>query len=180
MTDPTQHSNLADSLGVQIYAVNPSTLPVTGRLPLSVDTDALPWVDIGIGILFKVLSVNDSTGAHAMLTRYPPGTQLPPHRHSGNVFAYTIQGRWRYLEHDFVAGPGFIAHEMANSCHTLKVLDDNTEDMILLTYMTGDLITYDDQGNIWAIDDAQTQLTNYLRMAKEQGITVDEKLIARW
>lgn len=64
--------------------------------------------------------------------------------------------------------------------HTLKVLDDNTEDMILLTYQSGDLITYDDQGNIRAIDDAQTQLANYLRMAKEQGIAVDEKLIVRW
>lgn len=180
MSDQQQDSQLAQSLGVQIYAVNPSTLPITGKAPLSVDTAALPWVDIGIGILFKVLSVNDSTGAHTMLTRYPPGTQLPPHRHSGNVFAYTLQGRWRYLEHDFIAGPGYIAHEMANSSHTLKVLDDNTEDMILLTYMTGDLITYDDQGNIWAIDDAQTQLANYLRMAKEQGIEVDEKLIARW
>lgn len=180
MTHQAHDSQLADSLGIQIYAVNPSTLPVTGKAPIAIDTTALPWVEIGIGIQFKFLSINESTGAYTMLTRYPPGTQLPPHRHSGNVFAYTLQGRWRYLEHDFIAGPGHIAHEMANSSHTLKVLDDNTEDMILLTYMNGDLITYDEQGNIWAIDDAQTQLANYLRMAKEQGIAVDEGLIGRW
>ena len=180
MSDQPQASNLAETLGIQIYAVNPSTLPVSPNPPQNLDTHALPWVEIGIGIMFKVLSVNNSTGELAMLTRYPPGTQLPPHRHSGTVFAYTLQGRWRYLEHDFIAGPGHLAHEMAGSCHTLKVLDDNTEDMILLTYQSGDLITYDDQGNIWAIDDAQTQLANYLRMAKEQGIAVDEKLIVRW
>jgi quercetin dioxygenase-like cupin family protein len=174
------NSDLAASLGLQIYAVNPSTLPVTPRPPQCVNTDKLPWVDIGIGIHFKVLSVNDSTGEHAMLTKYPPGTELPPHRHSGPVFVYTLQGQWTYLEHDFIAGPGYVAHEVANSAHTLKVPNDAKEDLILLTHMTGNLITYDGQGNIWAIDDAQTQLANYIRLAKEQGIELDESLILHW
>jgi len=113
------------------------------------------------------------------LTKYPPGTQIPSHRHSGQVFVYTLQGTWGYLEHDFVAGPGSAVFETANSNHTLKVLDDSEEDLILLSLMDGNLITYDDEGNIWAIDDCQTQTLRYIELAKEQGLDVDESLIYR-
>ncbi len=173
-------SELAKNLGVELYTVNPANLPQTPLGAVHANAELLPWVEIGIGIQFKVLSCCNKTGRYVILTKYPPGTQLPPHRHSGQVFGYTIQGKWGYVEHDFTATAGSIVHETANSHHTLKVHDDSPVELIFLALVEGNLITYDEQGNIWAIDDGQTQLEAYLRMAKEQGIEVDESLIARW
>jgi len=51
------------------------------------------------------------------------------------------------VEEDFVAGQGCIAFEMANSNHTLKVMDDSEEELILLTVIEGSLISYDNDGN---------------------------------
>lgn len=170
---------MAEESIVNIYSTNPGELAQTPLDPGVVDTEKLPWVHIGMDIMFKYVSCCNKTGRYTMLTKYPPGTQIPAHRHSGQVFAYTIQGKWGYLEHDFVAGPGSCIYETANSNHTLKVADDSEEDMILLSVMDGNLLTYDDEGNIWAIDDAQTQLVRYLALAKEQGLEVDESLIYR-
>ena len=124
--------------------------------------------------------LGNSSSVYSMLTKYPPGTQIPTHRHSGTVFGYTIQGKWTYLEDDFVATAGCVICEMPNSNHTLKVFDDSEEDMILLTHQTGDLITFDETGEIMAIDDAQTHLAQYLMFAKYQDLEVDESLIARY
>jgi 2,4'-dihydroxyacetophenone dioxygenase len=91
-----------------------------------------------------------------------------------------VQGKWTYLEDDFVATAGCVICEMPNSNHTLKVFDDSEEDMILLTHQSGDLITFDEDGEIMAIDDAQTHLAQYLMFAKYQELDVDESLIARY
>jgi len=169
---------MTDSV-INVYSTNPAELAQTPLEAGCVNPDKLPWVDIGMGIQFKVVSCCNKTGRYTLISKYPAGTQIPPHRHSGQVTAITLQGHWKYLEQDFIATPGCIAYETANSNHTLKVLDDSPDDMILLAIIEGSLITYDDSGNIWAIDDAQTHLQRYLVLAKEQGLTVNESLIVR-
>ena len=164
---------------IDVYTTNPGLL---AKSPLSaghVQPDQLPWAHIGMDIYFKVVSCCNKTGRYVVLSKYPPGTQIPPHRHSGQVIAITLQGKWKYLEQDFIATPGSIAFEVANSNHTLKVLDDSEEEMILLAVVEGSLITYGEDGSIWAIDDAQTHLQRYLALCKEQGLSVDESLIVR-
>jgi len=170
---------MSEQSSIDIYTTNPGELAQTPLGAGMVDSEKLPWVHIGMEIHFKVLSCCNKTGRYSIMTKYPPGTQIPSHRHSGQVFAYTLQGKWGYVEHDFEAGPGSAVFETANSNHTLKVADDSPEDMILLSLMDGSLITYDDEGNIWAIDDCQTQTLRYLQLAKEQGLEVDESLIYR-
>ena len=36
---------------------------------------------------------------------------------------YTIEGKWKYKEHDWIAGPGSVVYETAASTHTLEVVD---------------------------------------------------------
>jgi len=168
---------MSEQSSVNVYTTNPGELARTPEGAGFVNPELLPWVDIGIGIFFKVVSCCNHTGRYAILTKYPPGTIIPPHRHSGRVTAITVQGTWSYLEHDFVATPGCIAFETANSNHTLRVHDD--EEMILLAVIEGSLISYDDEGNIMAIDDAQTHLQRYLVLGAEQGLEIDESLIYR-
>jgi 2,4'-dihydroxyacetophenone dioxygenase len=34
----------------------------------------------------------------------PLDVQLPRHHHTGTVMVYTVEGKWKYAEHDWVAG----------------------------------------------------------------------------
>jgi 2,4'-dihydroxyacetophenone dioxygenase len=93
---------------VNVYSTNPGELPQTPVEAVCVDPDKLPWVDIGMGICFKVVSCCNKTGRYVLISKYPAGTQIPPHRHSGQVTAITLQGSWKYLEQDFVSTKGRI------------------------------------------------------------------------
>jgi 2,4'-dihydroxyacetophenone dioxygenase len=166
---------------MDIYTTNPAELAQTPLGAGFVDTEKLPWVDVapGVNIQFKVASCCNKTGRYVLLSKYAPGTQIATHRHSGAVIAITLQGSWTYLEEDFVATKGCIAFETANSNHTLKVLDDSEEELILLTIIEGSLVSYDDKGHILGIHDAQSHLQLYLALAAQQGLDIDESLIYR-
>src|SRR5256885_1149081 len=51
----------------------------------------------------------------------PAGGRGPPtrHYHPQQVFAYTISGKWGYLEHDWVATAGDFVYEAPGEAHTL-------------------------------------------------------------
>ncbi len=129
----------------------------------------LPWVEQYPGIEMKILRVSDDTGTWIIMNRFAPGTQLPKHRHSGGVVAYTLQGRWRYLEYDFVATAGSVIREPANSSHTLSVPADAGEPAVIFFVVEGSLTHFGDNGEIWGISDGHTQLAEYLALAAAQG-----------
>lgn len=152
-------------------------LPETPLESGHVNEADLPYVDQGWGIEMKILRVNHDSGDWVILNRFQPGTQLPTHRHSGSVFAYTLQGKWGYLESDFTATPGSVIHEPANTSHTLKVADDASDPTIVVFMIHGSLVNYTDDGTIWGISDGHTMLADYLRLAEEQGLSINQDLI---
>ena len=127
----------------------------------------------------KMLRVSDDTGQWVSMNRFPPGTELPPHRHSGAVFAFTLQGRWGYRESDFIASPGSLIREPANTSHTLYVPADASEPAEVIFFIEGSLVHYLPDGTIWGISDAHTQLAEYLALASAQGQPISrESLLA--
>ena len=58
-----------------------------------------------------------------VMMKAPHDILLPRHHHSGTVIVYTLEGKWKYKEHDWVAGPGSIVYETASSTHKLEVVD---------------------------------------------------------
>lgn len=157
--------------------VNITTLPETPLESGHVNHEELPWVDQGWGIEMKILRVNHDAGTWIIMNRFQPGTQLPTHRHSGGVTAFTLAGKWGYLEADFTATPGSVIREPANTAHTLKVADDSPEPAVVFFVIDGSLVNYTDDGTIWGIADGHTQLADYLRLAKEQGRDLDPSKI---
>jgi 2,4'-dihydroxyacetophenone dioxygenase len=61
------------------------------------------------------------------------------------VHAFTLRGRWRYLEHDWVASPGDYAFEPPGETHTLVVPDD-VKEMATLFHVTGGYTYVDPYG----------------------------------
>jgi 2,4'-dihydroxyacetophenone dioxygenase len=68
------------------------------------------------------------------------------HYHPQQVFAYTISGKWGYLEHDWVATAGDFVYESPGEGHTL-VAYEHDEPMKVHFNVTGPLIWLDDEGN---------------------------------
>ena len=58
-----------------------------------VNTNALPWLEFGAGIDFKVLRTSQETGAWTVVFRCAPGSSFAPHRHLGGGEYLMIKGR---------------------------------------------------------------------------------------
>jgi 2,4'-dihydroxyacetophenone dioxygenase len=67
------------------------------------------------------------------------------HYHPNEVFAYTISGKWGYLEHDWTATAGDFIYETPGEAHTL-VAYEHSEPMRVFFIVKGPLIWLDDQG----------------------------------
>jgi hypothetical protein len=59
----------------------------------------LPFVEFEPGVEMQVLQVDIPSGLWVIRMRMQPGATLPTHRHGGEVYAFTIQGAWKYLEY---------------------------------------------------------------------------------
>ncbi|HKU98351.1 MAG TPA: 2,4'-dihydroxyacetophenone dioxygenase family protein [Vineibacter sp.] len=69
------------------------------------------------------------------------------HYHPHQVFAYTISGKWGYLEHDWTATAGDFVYETPGESHTL-VAYDHPDPMRVFFIVSGPLLWLDDAGNV--------------------------------
>ena len=67
------------------------------------------------------------------------------HYHPQQVFAYTISGKWGYLEHDWIATAGDWVYEAPGESHTLIAYECD-EPMRVTFNVTGPLIWLDENG----------------------------------
>ena len=84
------------------------------------------------------------------------------HYHPQQVFAYTISGKWGYLEHDWVATAGDFVYEAPGEAHTL-VAYESDEPMLVHFKVKGPLIWLDEKGEVVDFFDVH----NYIELCKE-------------
>lgn len=135
-----------------------------------VDVESLPWAN-WILVEVKLLRVSEDGGSYTLLTRMQPGTQLPTHRHLGPVTGYTFSGRWRYLEYDWVAGPGSFIYEPPGSVHTLVVEGDEPAEVLF--EVTGGLVLFH-EGQVVGYEDAESARERYRMALEAEGKPVPE------
>ncbi|MDH4846219.1 MULTISPECIES: 2,4'-dihydroxyacetophenone dioxygenase family protein [Pseudomonas] len=151
------------------------TASMNAPLPMSlhVDTDAFPFARdyYAEGLNLKLLQADVEGGVFAVRISFAPGVQLPPHKHTGAVHAYTLKGEWTYLEH--VGSPsstaGSYLYEPPGSVHTLKVADHNTEETDVVFIIYGAMLLLDDHGNITGVLDAQSQHDDWTKALRSQN-----------
>ncbi|MCX7676701.1 MAG: 2,4'-dihydroxyacetophenone dioxygenase family protein [Alteraurantiacibacter sp.] len=141
------------------------------------DTGSLPWAECWAddpAIRLKLLMADVEGARFAVRMGFAPGTQVFPHKHTGEVHAFTLAGRWNYLEYpgspDNVAGS--YLYEPPGSTHTLKVADDAGEETDVVFVIYGALLHLDDRGNPVAITDAASVIEEYGRRLRAQGVEV--------
>lgn len=124
---------------------------------LDLDGDEKLWVPQADGVWFKPLVLCVSQGYYVNLLRVRNSGVLSRHRHAGPVHAFTLRGRWRYLEHDWEAVPQSYAFEPAGETHTLVVPDD-VEEMVALFHVTGGYVYVNPEGVALGYEDVFTKL----------------------
>jgi len=141
-----------------------------------IDGDSLPWVPFtpyAPNVHMKYFKLDPIRGEIIVLMKAPLDMQLPRHHHTGTVMVYTIEGQWKYKEHDWIARPGSVVYETAASTHTPEVVStEGTNDghMVILVQMTGDLVFLDDNNNVVAMENWKTALQRYLAYCEEHDI----------
>ena len=84
---------------------------------------------------------------------------------------YTFSGCWRYAEYpDQPQTAGDYLYEPGGSVHTFYCPEDNTEDTVVLLWMEGAQINFNDDGTLHGINDAASiqYLTDTL--SAERGV----------
>ena len=134
--------------------------------------DPREWVLQSASVSFKPLILNVSQGYYINILRVRQAGVLSRHRHSGPVHALTLRGKWRYLEHNWIASAGDYAFEPPGETHTLVVPDDVTE-MATLFHVTGAYIYVDPYGAALGYEDVFTKIENATRHYVAVGLGAD-------
>lgn len=159
-------------LNVPRVAARPDELPIPYALPqppyMAPDmvhpgvlgewlADDELWVPSTETVSFKPLLFGTSSGFFVNLIRVRKAGVLSRHRHAGAVHALVLKGRWRYLEHDWIAEEGSYAYEPAGETHTL-VVPEGVPEMITWFHVTGGYTYVDPQGVAVGYEDVFTKL----------------------
>jgi quercetin dioxygenase-like cupin family protein len=144
---------------------------VSGALNLD-GGDERDWIPQSADVSFKPLILSCSQGFYVNILRVRSSGVLSRHRHSGPVHALTLRGKWRYLEHDWVATAGDYAFEPPGETHTLVVPEDVTE-MATLFHVTGGYTYVDPHGVALGYEDVFTKLANTRRHYEAIGLGAD-------
>jgi quercetin dioxygenase-like cupin family protein len=135
---------------------------------LALRADDLPWVPQAEGIWFRPFRISPERGTWTNLLKFAAAGRMNRHRHVGAVEAWVIQGRWRYLEHGWVAEPGSFVFEPPGDVHTLMV--EPGEEMLTLFHIEGPMEYLDDRDEVIAVETAQTKLDKCERFCREHGV----------
>ncbi len=143
----------------------------TAPSALHLGEDDLPWVPDGYGGEMKVLVAKEQEGLWIVRNRFAPGTLVQTHKHTGQVYAYTLSGAWHYLESEYVNRAGSFLYEPAGSIHTLNVPADNTEITDVWFQIYGANLNLAPDGSVASITDAANVLSRYRHLCAKAGVT---------
>ncbi|MBX5179889.1 2,4'-dihydroxyacetophenone dioxygenase family protein [Rhizobium lentis] len=138
----------------------------------AVPEDERLWVPQAPDVWFRPLMLNTLHGAWCNLLRVRRAGILSRHRHPAPVHGYVIKGRWRYLEHDWMATEGAYVFEPPGETHTLTVPDD-VEEMITFFNISGCMYYVDENGDHTGFEDVFTKIDMCAAHYQKVGLGAD-------
>jgi quercetin dioxygenase-like cupin family protein len=138
----------------------------------AIPVDERVWVPQAENVAFRPLCLNRSQGYWMNLLRVRKSGVLSCHRHPQTVHGFVLKGRWRYLEHDWMAEAGSYVFEPPGETHTLYVPED-VEEMITLFQVNGVMYYTDPYGNNTGYEDVFTKIEMCRKHYTENGLGAD-------
>lgn len=130
----------------------------------------LPFVNLVEGVDMQLMQVDLQNGLWIGRFTFEAGTTVQTHRHTGEVYAYTNAGSWRYLEYPEVNRAGSYLFEPAGSTHTLHAPADNDVLTDVFFVVRGANLNLDEDGKVESIFEAKTALKIYRKGCEELGL----------
>jgi quercetin dioxygenase-like cupin family protein len=109
------------------------------------DTERTPWVNIADGIWSKLVKVLDDDSGWISMLRLRAGAAVGPHRHSGAVHGFVLQGT-RELMDGTVCQKGSYVYEPPGNVDTWSATGD--EELISLFYVNGSVEYLSEDGQV--------------------------------
>ena len=132
--------------------------------------DELPFVAAGDGTHIQLLQVDIEHGLWVVRTRFEPGVVIPTHKHTGEVYAFTLAGSWKYREYPEVNTAGSYLYEPAGSIHTLMVPADQEGLTDVWFAIHGANLNLDEEGNVTSVIDAALIRDAYFGLCEAYGL----------
>jgi quercetin dioxygenase-like cupin family protein len=164
-------STIANADPAQTIVIADPTV-VAGGPPLALhrgESD-LPFVPYQEGVTFQLLQVDIEAGFFVVRVRGEPGVTIQRHKHTGEIFAFTLAGSWKYLEYPEINTAGSFLYEPAGSVHTLHFPATNQEVTDIWFVLHGANLNLDTESNIESVLDAGTALAVYRAACREGGL----------
>lgn len=164
-------STLASADPVQTVVIADPTVIAGGPPPaLHRGQSDLPFVPYQEGVTFQLIQVDIEAGFFVVRVRGEPGRTIQRHKHTGEIFAFTLAGSWKYLEYPEINTAGSFLYEPAGSVHTLHFPDTNNEVTDVWFVLHGANLNLDAEGNVESVLDAATALAVYHAGCREAGL----------
>lgn len=137
-----------------------------------IDAESLPWIPFephSADVMVKYFRLDPVLGEIVMLVKAPAGATLPRMHQCGRTMVYTLEGRWKQRENDWIAGPGSVVLGPAASRHTLAVVAADVP-VRALVIAVGDLLFLGQRGEVLAIENWKTAHQRYLAYCARSAI----------
>ncbi|MFI6624676.1 2,4'-dihydroxyacetophenone dioxygenase family protein [Streptomyces sp. NPDC050528] len=139
----------------------PDALPEVYLSKVATDDDRY-YVPFTETVSSRPLWINVKDNTWADILRAKEAGLVNRHYHPHEVFAYTISGKWGYLERPWTATAGDFVYEAPGEGHTL-VAYDSAEPMKAFFIVKGPLIWLDENGE----PDGFFDVHDYIKMCRE-------------
>ena len=133
-----------------------------------------PWVPFGPNAAIRHLLFDTRHNVFSNILWLKSAGVIGTHKHRGTVVMMCLEGSTRYLEYDWVAGPGDFIYETPGLIHTL--VSDNPTGVKLFAWLQGPIEFYDDRGNLVETTDVFWFIHHYESYCREQGIPINRQL----
>ncbi len=141
----------------------------------------LPFVHFTDGVRFQLLQVDIESGLWVLRTIFEPGVTVQRHKHTGEVYAVTFSGAWKYLEYPETVNRGFsYLYEPAGSVHTLTTdIPGVSEPTDIWFAIRGANLNLDERGKVESVLDAGRVLRLYNEECEKAGLPVPDPIRLR-
>lgn len=146
---------------------------VAGKF-VSASEQESPWVPFGPNAAIRHLAFDVRRNTYSNILWIRSAGVIGTHRHRGTVVMVCMEGSARYLEYDWVAGPGDFIYETPGLIHTL--VSDHPNGVKLFGWLEGATDFFDEQGNFVETLDVWWFINHYETYCREHGMTINEQL----
>ena len=138
----------------------------------AIPDDERVWVPQAKDVWFRPLMLNTLAGQWCNLLRVRKSGILSRHLHPNPVHGFVLKGKWKYLEHDWVAETGSYVFEPPGEIHTLTVPEDVPE-MITFFNITGCMYYLNEQHEHVGFEDVFKKIDMCRKHYVEVGLGAD-------